>query len=38
MLKICAEYDIGTTLAKFKDISHQLPALLLDISGAAREH
>jgi hypothetical protein len=23
---------------KFKDISHQLPASLLDVSGATREH
>jgi hypothetical protein len=35
MLKIPAEYDGDTSLAKFKDISCQLPALLL--GGNAQE-
>jgi len=34
MLK--APWSMTITSAKFKDISHQLPALLLDVSAAAR--
>jgi hypothetical protein len=37
MLKNPVEYDRDTSSAKFKDISCQLPALLLDISAATRE-
>jgi hypothetical protein len=37
MLKIPAEYDRDTSLAKFKYISCQLPALLLGVSAAIRE-
>jgi hypothetical protein len=37
MLKIPAECDRDTASAKFKDIS-KLPASLLDISAATREH
>jgi hypothetical protein len=37
MLKIPAEYERDTTLAKFKDISRQLPASLLYISAAIKE-
>jgi hypothetical protein len=37
MLKIFGEYIRDTTLAKFKDISRQLPASLLHVSAAIRE-
>jgi hypothetical protein len=37
MLKNLASYDRDATSAKFKDISHQLPASLLDVLGATRE-
>jgi hypothetical protein len=38
MLKIPAEYDKDTVLAKFEEISCQLPVLLLDVSAATGEH
>jgi hypothetical protein len=38
MLKNLALYDKYATLAKFKDISHQLPSSVLHVSGATREH
>jgi hypothetical protein len=37
MLKITEEYERDTSSAKFKDISSQLPASLLDVSVATRE-
>jgi hypothetical protein len=37
MLKIPAEYERDTLSAKFKDISRQLPALLLGFSTEIRE-
>jgi hypothetical protein len=37
MLKISAECDRDTASVKFKDISHELPALLLGVSAATRE-
>jgi hypothetical protein len=37
MLKIPAEYDRDTSLTKFKDISHQLPASPLGVSAATRD-
>jgi hypothetical protein len=37
MLKIPMEYDRYTTLAKFQDISHQLPVSLLGVSAATRQ-
>jgi hypothetical protein len=36
MLKNPAEYDRDTSSAKFKDISRQLPAMLLYVSVATR--
>jgi hypothetical protein len=38
MLKTPAEYDRDTSFDKFKDISCLLPASLLDVSAATREH
>jgi hypothetical protein len=38
MLENIAYYGRDTTAAKFKDISCQLPALLLNISATTREH
>jgi hypothetical protein len=37
-LKNLAYYDRNTTSAEFKVISRQLPALLLDVSGATKGH
>jgi hypothetical protein len=36
MLKNPAEYDRDTSSAKFKNISRQLPALLLGVSAATK--
>jgi hypothetical protein len=38
MLKIPAEYNRDATSARFKEISRQLPASLLDVYAATREH
>jgi hypothetical protein len=38
MLKIPLEYDRDTTSAKFKEISCELPDLLLNDSAATTEH
>jgi hypothetical protein len=38
MLKNLAYYDRDATSAKFKAITRKLPALLLDVFGATREH
>jgi hypothetical protein len=37
MLNIPAEYDIDTSSAKVKDISHQLPAFILGVSAITKE-
>jgi hypothetical protein len=37
MLNIPMEYDSDTSSDKFKDISHQLSASLLDVSAVTRE-
>jgi hypothetical protein len=37
MLNIPAEYERDTASAKFKDISRQLPVLLLGVSAVTRE-
>jgi hypothetical protein len=38
MLKNLTQYDKSATTAKFKDISCQLSASLLDVFGVTREH
>jgi hypothetical protein len=37
MLKIPEEYDRDSSSAKFKDISHEIPAMLLGVSAATKE-